>query len=230
MRGGPDVKSAASSGDQLPIPVSLHGGKGDPARIICGFLGCDARPFNPLLSALPRMIHARSATDGDALLGRLVELAVTETRNPKPGRDGVLSRLSELLFLEVVRRYVATLPPETVGWLAGLKDESVGRVLTKLHERPARPWNLEDLAREGGVSRTILAERFGKLVGVAPIQYLARWRIQLAVSLLRTTTATLAEIADRVGYGSEGALSRAFKRELGIAPAAYRRGDRAASM
>ena len=115
----------------------------------------------------------------------------------------MLARLSELLFVEVVRRYVATLPPEKVGWFAGLRDESIGRALQKLHERPAHAWTLEELAKEVGVSRSMLAERFAHFVGVPPIQYLAQWRIQLAASLLRTSKASLAEIAERVGYGSE---------------------------
>jgi AraC-like DNA-binding protein len=133
--------------------------------------------------------------------------------------------LSELLFVEVVRRYVAALPNEDAGWLSGLRDESVGRALQKLHERPAHQWSLEELAKETGMSRSMLAERFAHFVGVPPIQYLTQWRMQLAASLLRTTSATLAEIADRVGYGSEAALSRAFKRGVGVAPAAYRRGE-----
>ena len=137
----------------------------------------------------------------------------------------MLSRLSELLFVELVRRYVATLPPDTVGWFAGLRDETIGRALQKIHERPAHPWNLEDLAKEVGVSRSILAERFAHFVGIPPIQYLAQWRIQLAASLLRTSKASLTEIAERVGYGSESALSRAFKRWVGSAPAHYREGD-----
>jgi AraC-like DNA-binding protein len=155
----------------------------------------------------------------------LVELAVVETRTPSSGSNCVLSRLSELLFVEVVRRYVAAQPKENAGWLAGLRDESVGRALQKLHQRPTHAWSLEELGKEAGLSRTLLAERFTHFVGMPPIQYLARWRIQLAAAELRSGKASLAEIAERVGYGSEAALSRAFKRWVGVAPAHYRRRD-----
>jgi AraC-like DNA-binding protein len=222
MRGGPDPKSLDSSRG-LPISISIEGGGPDRAKLICGYLGCDSLPFNPLLATLPRMIHARGAGERDSVLHRLVELAVVETSTPSSGSDCVLSRLSELLFVEVVRRYVAALPPENLGWLAGLRDESVGRALHKLHQRPAHTWSLVELAKEVGMSRSILAERFTHFVGVPPIQYLARWRIQLAASLLRSNKSSLAEIAERVGYGSEAALSRAFKRWVGVAPAHYRR-------
>jgi AraC-like DNA-binding protein len=209
----------------LPISFSLTGGGVDKAEIVCGFLGCDARPFNPLLSALPRVMHMRGSGKSDSVLRRLIDLAVAESTAPRSGSGCVLSRLSELLFVEVVRDYVASLPPENTGWLAGLRDESIGRALQKLHDRPAHAWNLEELAKEVGMSRSLLAERFAHFVGVPPMQYLAQWRMQLAASLLRTTTASLAEIADRVGYGSDTALSRAFKRQVGVAPAHYRDAD-----
>jgi AraC-like DNA-binding protein len=229
MRGGPSLEVMRSARhDRLPIALSLGESGEDRAQLICGFLGCDARPFNPFLSTLPRMIHVRGASEGDSVLRRLVELALAESNAPRSGSDCVLSRLSELLFVEVVRRYIDALPAENVGWFAGLRDESVGRALEKLHHRPAYAWSLEELAREVGVSRSLLAERFAHFVGVPPIQYLAQWRIQLAASLLRTSNLGLAEIADRVGYGSEAALSRAFKRWVGIAPAPYRRRELAA--
>ena len=138
----------------------------------------------------------------------------------------MIARLSELLFVEVVRHYAAGLPAEARGWFAALRDEGVGRALGKLHERPDWPWSLESLAKEVGMSRSSLAERFHLLVGSPPMQYLAMWRIQMAASLLRGTNLTLAHVAERVGYGSEAALSRAFKRALGCAPASYRRGER----
>lgn len=226
MRGNPSIEMhREASFGRLPLAISLDGGGTNHSNVICGFLGCDARPFNPLLSALPKVIHVRSLGDGDSVLRRFVELALLESTAPRSGSECVLSRLSELLFVEVVRRYVADLPPDQVGWLAGLRDEHVGRALEKLHQRPAHPWTIEELAKECATSRSVLAERFAHLVGVPPIQYLAQWRIQLAASMLRTTKASLAEIAARVGYGSEAALSRAFKRWVGIAPAPYRRGE-----
>jgi AraC-like DNA-binding protein len=225
MRGRPDMDAhLTASQKRLPIAISFSGG-GDRAAVICGFLGCDARPFNPLLSALPRVIHVKKSGDPDSILRRFVDLALAESTAPSSGSGCVLARLSELLFVEVVRRYVAALPNEDAGWLSGLRDDGVGRALQKLHERPAHQWSLEELAKETGMSRSMLAERFAHFVGVPPIQYLTQWRMQLAASLLRTTSATLAGIADRVGYGSEAALSRAFKRWVGVAPAAYRRGE-----
>jgi AraC-like DNA-binding protein len=223
MRGTAELESfRTASRTQLPLKLSMQGGGSDRTQVICGFLGCDAKPFNPLLATLPRVIHMPSAGDGGSVLRSLVELAVAECNAPRPGSESVLSRLSELLFVEVVRRYVSQLPPEGRGWIAGLRDEHIGLALQKLHERPAHPWSLEELAKAVGVSRSTLAERFAELVGVPPIQYLAQWRIQLAASLLRAGKASLAEIADRVGYGSEAALSRAFKRQVGVAPAHYR--------
>ncbi|MFT3925739.1 MAG: AraC family transcriptional regulator [Myxococcales bacterium] len=223
-RGEPVIEPYRSLHEQrLPVPISIRGGGKDEVSVICGFFGCDAKPFNPLLSTLPRMIHLRGSNENDSALRKLVELAVAETSAPGPGSDCVLSRLSELLFVELVRRHVATLPPGQVGFLAGLQDPNVGRALQQIHQRPAHAWSLEELAKEAGVSRSTLAERFGQLMGMAPIQYLAQWRIQLAAALLRTSNCSLAEIAQQVGYGTEFALSRAFKREVGLSPASYRR-------
>jgi AraC-like DNA-binding protein len=223
MRGTPDpapIEAAQTS----RLPIALHLGDGGPERTeaICGFLGCDAGPFNPLLAALPRVLVARRAADG-GVIEQLVRLALTESLASRAGGDAVLSRLSEVLFVEVVRRHLEQLPAEHTGWLAGLRDEGTGRALAHLHERPAHDWSLDELARECGISRSVLAERFTHVVGQPPMQYLARWRMQLAAQLLATTSLGLGEIADRVGYGSETALSRAYKRWVGIAPAEWRR-------
>jgi AraC-like DNA-binding protein len=223
MRGYPDPDMfQALGGARLPIRIEKDGGGAERTEVICGFLGCDARPFNPLLSALPRVIHVRARDRRDGMLEQLVRAALSESSAPKAGGQGVLARLSELLFIEVVRGHVATLPADGAGWLSGLRDEAVSRVLERLHARPAHPWTLDELAREVGSSRSVVAERFAHFVGIPPIQYLTQWRIQLAATLLRSTRYTLAEIAERVGYGSEAALSRAFKRAAGVAPAAYR--------
>jgi AraC-like DNA-binding protein len=225
MRGEKATLPKPGTPLRLPVPVSLNGGGAERTHLICGFLGCDARPFNPLLGSLPRVIHLRGSDHDGRILRPIVEIALSESTAMSSGGDAVLARLSELLFVEVVRRHVARLPPENVGWLAGLRDEHIGRALQRLHAQPAHPWSLDDLAKECGVSRSVLAERFMRLVGLPPMQYLADWRMQLAASLLRSTTASLAEIAERVGYGSETALSHAFKRRLGVAPAPYRRGE-----
>jgi AraC-like DNA-binding protein len=226
MRGRPDVDLyRAANRQRLPLCVSLQGGGPETAQLVCGFLGCDARPFNPMLAALPRVVHLTASRSSG--VRPLVDLALIESAAPRPGSDGVLSRLSELLFVEVVRAFTAELAADQAGWFAGLRDGVVGLALHNLHQQPAASWSLVRLAKEVGVSRTILAERFTRLVGMPPMHYLARWRVQMAANLLRTTSLGMTEIAERVGYGSEPALSRAFKRTLGVAPATYRRGPAA---
>jgi AraC-like DNA-binding protein len=145
-----------------------------------------------------------------------------ESRVGRPGADTVLTRLAELMFIEVLRRYLEELPPGQTGWLAGLRDEVVGRVLTLLHDRPGHPWTLEELAREAASSRTNVARRFAEVVGQPPMQYLTQWRMQVAANLLVRSGTKIAAIATDVGYDSEAAFSRAFKRATGLAPGAWR--------
>jgi AraC-like DNA-binding protein len=185
MRGPPDLEALerARTGP-LPVVVKQDGGQAERTEVICGFLRCDARPFNPLLAALPRVIHVSRQASGDGMLEQLVRLALAESNARRAGGECMLARLSELLFVEVVRRYLSTLPPEDVGWLAGLRDDGVGRALGKLHDRPTNDWTLDDLARDVGLSRSVLADRFTHFVGVPPMQYLAQWRMQLAATLL----------------------------------------------
>ncbi|HEY2903152.1 MAG TPA: AraC family transcriptional regulator [Polyangia bacterium] len=213
----------------LPVAIKKDGGGSERVQITCGFLGCDARPFNPLLSSLPRVLHVRGLPSAAGVLGELVKVAVTESEAKRAGSDAVLARISELLFVEAVRHHLTTLPSDALGWLAGLRDQAVGRVLEKLHHRPAHAWSLDELGRESGMSRSVLAERFTKFVGVAPMQYLAQWRMQLGATLLSTTSMSLAEVAERVGYGSEAAFSKAYKRGVGVAPAEWRRSRRDAT-
>ncbi len=172
-----------AAGD-LP-PVVREGGGGRLNRVICGFLGCDVRPFNPVIGALPRMITigARDLPSSDPL-PRLVDFALDESRTAKGGGRCVLSRLSELLFVEVIRRYLASAPLEEGGWLAGLRDPVVGQALTLLHRRPSFAWTLELLAKETGASKSTLSDRFARTVGHPPMQYLARWRMQIAARRL----------------------------------------------
>jgi AraC-like DNA-binding protein len=208
---------------QLPFTVAFGGGGDERFGAICGFLGCDLRPFNPLLATLPRLLHIRGAVRGqDDRLSRLMELTLTEARDDNPGAESVRLRLSELMFVEVIRRHVAALPPEQAGWLAGLRDEFVGRALGLLHERAAHGWTLDELASAVGLSRSAFAERFTRLVGEPPMQYLTRWRMQLAARLLSEGAAKVAAIALEVGYDSEAAFSRAFKKTAGVSPAAWR--------
>ncbi len=227
MRGVPGPDPTRLATQSLPIAMQMGGGGDARVEVICGFLGCDSRPFNPLLATLPRVVHVSGAGSSDSVIEHFVKLALSESVKKRAGSDCILARLSELLFVEVVRRYLGGLPVEQGGWLAGLRDETVGRALGKLHDRPAHPWSLDDLAREVGASRSMLAERFAHFVGVPPMRYLAQWRMQLAASLLTSTSMSLAEIAEQVGYGSETALSRAYKRWLNVAPADWRRGKRA---
>jgi AraC-like DNA-binding protein len=209
---------------ELPSVV-VEGGDG-PARLelVCGFLGCDVSPFNPLLGTLPRLLrvpHPTSAA-GDSLR-QLIELTLAESRVPRPGGECVRLRLSELMFVEVVRRHLDSVTGEPAGWLGGLRDGIVGRALGLLHERPAQPWTLRGLASEVGLSRSALAERFTHFVGHPPMQYLARWRMQLAARRLADGDAKVAAVALDVGYDSEAAFSRAFKRATGMPPAGWRR-------
>jgi len=201
-------------GDHAPRDVSL----------VCGFLGCDRRPFNPLLAALPHRIHMRGMSSAwlEGFTRRLTE----ESRLGRPGADSVLTRLAELMFIEVLRRYLEDLPPGETGWLAGLRDEVVGRVLRLFHSRPAHPWTLDELAREAASSRSSVAKQFALLVGQPPMQYLTQWRMQVAANLLTQSSAKLAAVGAEVGYDSEAAFSRAFKKATGLAPGAWREARR----
>ena len=213
---------------ELPFAVSSGGGGPKRVSVVCGFLGCDLRPFNPLLASLPRLLVVRrgsvSPTDR---LARLIELTLAESEDRHPGGETVRVRLSELMFVEVIRRYLSTLAPEQNGWLSGVRDEVVGRALALLHTHPARRWTLLALAKAAGVSRSALADRFARLIGEPPMQYLARWRMHVAAQRLADGSAKVSTVALEVGYDSEAAFSRAFKRVSGVAPAAWR--DRSAT-
>ncbi len=225
-RAALEAGKAAAAG-QLPCLVS-YGGDGLAAKLICGFLACDARPFNPLLETLPPVIKAGNPDSGHASwLGQFTRLAMIETTDKRAGGEGVLAKLSELMFIEVVRQYLEALAPEQTGWLAGLRDPSVGKALSLVHGEPARDWTIEELARRVGVSRSVLAERFMALVGVPPMQYLAKWRMQIAWGLLSRGSVNIATVAAETGYGSEAAFSRAFKKMVGEPPSAWRRRVRA---
>jgi len=205
---------------QLPMTIKLEGDPKRRTRIICGFLGCDVRPFNPLISALPRVLHVRDG-NGGGWLGNFMRVALTESQTKRSGGESVLARMSELMFVEAVRRHLESLPPEQTGWLAGLRDPQVARALALLHGRPGFGWTLPALAREAGLSRSALAERFTHLIGHPPIQYLANWRMQVAAGLL-VRGDKVASVALEVGYDSEAAFSRAFKKLIGRSPRTWR--------
>lgn len=205
----------------------LDGAGQDKATIVCGFLGLDARPFNPLLAALPRVLKVSGSTLGpDSWVTTFLRAVVTESNSKRPGGEAVLERMSEMLFVEVLRRHIDSLPPEQTGWLAGMRDAAVGRALSLIHEKPSQAWTLERLGEEAGLSRSSLHDRFVHFIGQPPMQYLTQWRMQVAACLLRDTDAKLIEVALGVGYESEAAFSRAFKRVAGASPGAWRKGKR----
>jgi len=190
--------------------------------LVCGFLGCDLRPFNPLIAALPRLLHL-PASEGQGWVVQCMHQAAAESTHQRPGGGAMLERLSEMMFIDAMRRYLGTLPEGSPGWLAGLRDRYVGRALTLLHATPEAPWTVDELGQRVGLSRSALHERFAGLVGNSPMQYLAHWRIQVGATLLRDTAGTVAAIAQQVGYESEAAFARAFKRLVGQPPAHWRR-------
>ncbi len=224
VRVDPHVHIIAST--RYADTVFLGDHESRDVSLVCGFLGCDRRPFNPLLATLPARMHMRGMSSAwlDSFTRRLTE----ESRLGRPGADSVLTRLAELMFIEVLRRYLEDLPPGQTGWLAGLRDEVVGRVLRLFHGRPAHPWTLDELARESASSRSNVAKQFALLVGQPPMQYLTQWRMQVAANLLTQSGAKVAAIGAEVGYDSEAAFSRAFKKATGLAPGAWREARRTA--
>lgn len=196
-----------------------YGGGGERTHILCGFLGTDAQN-HPVVAILPRVLKL-SVEEGAAgeWIASSFRFAAQQLRG---GAAGVLAKLAELLFAEAVRRYVAASPPAQTGWLAGLSDPVVGRALALMHGRIADPWTTEELARQVGLSRSSFAERFTSLIGEAPMRYMTRWRMQLAADRLRDGQ-PIARVAYEVGYESEASFHRAFKREFGLPPAAWRR-------
>jgi AraC-like DNA-binding protein len=202
----------------------IYGGGGSVTRLVCGYLACDARFAKLLLAGLPPLlkVNVRDSSAG-AWLEASVRYALGEARSPRPGGAGVLAKLAEVLFIEVLRLYMNAQHGGRTGWLAGTGDRIVGGALNALHADPARAWTVEELARVAGTSRSVLAERFLALVGSSPMQYLTEWRMLLAANLLRGSNAPLAQIAAHVGYQTDTAFSRAFRREYGTPPASWRR-------
>jgi AraC-like DNA-binding protein len=217
--------------EQLPFTLHLNAAETHleippddvcDATLVCGFLGCDLRPFNPLIAALPRLMHLH-AEEGQGWVAQFMRQAVAESRNKRLGGEAMLERMSEMMFIDAVRRYAEALPDESRGWLAGLRDRFIGRALALMHDAPAVAWTVEELGRRVGLSRSALHERFAEITGQPPMQYLANWRIQLGAALLRNTSTTVAAAAQEVGYESEATFTRAFKRLVGKSPALWRR-------
>jgi AraC-like DNA-binding protein len=201
-----------------------YGGGGTTSRMICGYLGCDSAYENPVIATLPAMMRFKMEDAGPAeWIRSTFQYAANEIAEGRPGSETVLAKLSELLFVEAVRRYAENLPESQTGWLAGLRDPAVARTLALMHSDVARGWSMEVLCGEVGASRSALADRFTRLIGMPPMQYLAHWRMQVAAQRLKGTNTPLARIAELVGYESEAAFSRAFKKAFGTAPATWRR-------
>ncbi len=216
----PEAVKAKASGEFSRIEL---GGGGEETQLLCGYLGSN-HAFGPLLASLPPVLklNVRSTPLG-AWVESSFRFAVSQIAAGRIGSTTVLARLSELLFVEAVSQYIAGLPQDRKGWLAGLRDPQIGRALALMHARPAKDWSAEALGSEVGMSRSGFAERFTSLVGQPPMQYLTYWRMQLATQQLLESRDSIAKIGNAVGYESEAAFSKAFKRELGMAPAAWRR-------
>jgi AraC-like DNA-binding protein len=230
MRASPVTAEGFDEATASPLPFSVSygtaGGDGPPSvKLVCGFLAGQAQPFNLLLDNLPPVIKAGNPQDGQSnWLGEFIRVASSESANKRAGGESVLAKLSELMFIEVVRRHLEAVPPVQTGWLAGLRDPFVGKALSLIHRSPARNWTIEELARDVGLSRSVLAARFAGLVGLPPMHYLAKWRMQIASELLSGGSTNIATVAAETGYGSEAAFSRAFKKMVGVPPSAWRRG------
>jgi AraC-like DNA-binding protein len=222
-QGEPDMAMYYRPADNhLPFSLQMGGGQ-DRTRFVCGYLGCDARPFNPLLAALPPMVCTRKPSSGSGWVTDLIRVALAEGGSSRAGREAVLAKLSELMFVESIRRYLEDMPADSRGWLSGLRDAHIGEALRLIHAHPAGDWTLDRLSRKVGLSRTIFADRFTEYVEISPMQYLSRWRLQLASRLLEQSGASVARAAAEVGYESEAAFNRAFKKHVGVPPGTWRR-------
>jgi AraC-like DNA-binding protein len=206
------------------LKLARFGGGGEITRFVCGYFACDPRLSEIFLSGLPPMLKVHVANEPSGRwLEQSIRFSVNDVNGSHAGSGLVLARLSEVLFVETLRRYINSLPPEQTGWLAGARDPIIGQALALLHKEPAEPWTISELARRVGLSRTRLAERFRHFLEESPMAYLAKWRLKLGAEILQSSEDSVAEIAATVGYGSEAAFNRAFKREFDCPPAQYRR-------
>jgi AraC-like DNA-binding protein len=220
------VDSRESIGSFLVGDLSIFrvNGGGETTRFICGYFGCERHAARLFLAGLPSIIKMSLRGDATgAWLESSIRHLLSEAASLRPGRAVLLSKMAEALFIETLRRYMEQLPPEQTGWLAGARDPLVGAALALLHRKPAHHWTIGELAIEAGASRSVLTERFTRLIGLPPLAYLMRWRLQLAARMLQITQQTVLQVAGAVGYESEAAFNRAFKREFGLPPAQYRK-------
>jgi AraC-like DNA-binding protein len=206
------------------LKVARFGGGGEVTKFVCGYMACDPRLSESILAGLPKMVvvHVANEPSGEWLKNS-IRFSVDEASEANAGSGLVVAKLSELLFVETLRRYIGELPPEQTGWLAGARDPVVCQALALMHKDPARNWTISSLVKSLGLSRTRLTERFRHFLGESPMAYLNRWRMKLAAEILQSTEGSVAEVASAVGYSSEAAFNRAFKREFDCPPAQFRR-------
>jgi AraC-like DNA-binding protein len=206
------------------LSLATFGGGGEVTGLVCGYLACDGELLKPVLAGLPRVLRVNLRQDpaGD-WLDNMLRHALAQAAANTPGSDVILAHLAEVLFTEVLRRYLVTLPAGRSGWLAGAGDPAVGRALAALHRDPGYNWTIDVLAQEAGMSRSALTERFAKFLGQSPMAYLTDWRLEIGAEALRSTSRSVQRVAADVGYESEAAFNRAFKRKFGAPPARYRR-------
>lgn len=221
----PEFYSDAAK-NKAPFVMVDIGGSGEESQFICGYLGCDASPFNPLLEALPQMLVVPVHVHTDSLMRELLRAALDEKDQRGAGAETVLAKVSELMFVQAIRQHMDRLPESTASWLCGLRDEHIGKALQLIHSSPEADWTLERLGKEAGLSRSVFAERFARYTGQPPMHYLGRWRMQVASRLLEAGE-SMGRVAERVGYSSEAAFQRAFKKLVGVPPGTWRRGARA---
>jgi AraC-like DNA-binding protein len=211
------------------LKIVRLGGGGEVTKFVCGYMACEPRLAQTLLAGLPPVFKVNIRSDAAGRwLESSIRSSVAEADLSTAGSEAVLAKFSEALFVETLRRYIALLPEGRTGWLAGARDPEVGKAMAMMHRHPARPWTLVDLAKTAGISRSVLAERFRHYLGEPPMTYLTRWRLQLGQQLLVSTSYSVAQIAAEVGYDSEPAFNRAFKREFKLPPARFRAEAKAA--
>lgn len=212
------------------LTLSRSGGGGEITRFVCGYLCCDPHASRVLLAGLPPVLKVNIRNGGPGQwLENSIRFSVDHAATSRAGGEAVLAKLSEALFVETLRRYISELPAEQTGWLAGARDPDIGKVLALLHRKPSHAWTVAELAHEAGLSRSVLAERFRHFLGEPPISYLTRWRLQLGAQMLKSSNRSVADVAAEVGYDSEAAFNRAFKREYHLPPARFRNESRAAA-
>jgi AraC-like DNA-binding protein len=211
------------------LKLARFGGGGEVTKFICGFMACDPQLSQVFLGGLPPVFKVGIRNDPSGRwLENSIRFSVNDADASRAGGEAVLAKLSEVLFVETLRAYITDLPANQTGWLAGARDAEVGKTLALMHRNPAHPWTIASLAKEAGVSRSVLAERFRHYLNESPMAYLTRWRLQLGAQMLASTSHAVAQIAPEVGYESEAAFNRAFKREFTVPPARFRSQSRSA--